>query len=286
LTAVSMRSRRLLRLACLCLAIASLAFAQRGGFFGGRTRLRQPILPNAPYDGRFTFVRMNYESTPDGYWYGGQPAWAHGYPVAEENLMRIMNEVSYLGAHDEAFNSIRFDDPELGKYPIAYVIEPDWWAITDNEARALREYMQKGGFVIVDDFKVRGRFGFGGGGGEYVREGNQGGGGWPSFEAMMKQVMPEGRFVDLDPADPVFNSFFKIRAAELRDFPQAYIPGKPLFRGMYEDNDASKRLMMVVNYNTDISQYWEWSGRGLRPFDDTNEAYKLGVNYVIYGLTH
>ena len=74
---------------------------------------RQQILPNAPYDGRFTFVRMNYESTPDGYWYGGQPAWAHGYPVAEENLMRIMNEVSYLGAHDEAFNSIRFDDPEL-----------------------------------------------------------------------------------------------------------------------------------------------------------------------------
>jgi hypothetical protein len=44
--------------------------------------------------------------------------------------------------------------------------------------------------------------------------------------------------------------------------------------------------MMIVNYNTDISQYWEWSGRGFRPFDDTNEAYKLGVNYLIYGLTH
>jgi Domain of unknown function (DUF4159) len=276
------RWRRTLGLACLWIAIAAAALAQ----FGSerfRGRFRQQILPNAPYDGRFTFVRVNYESTPDGYWYGGQPAWAHGYPVAEENLMKIMNEVSYLGAHDEAFNSIRFDDPELYKYPIAYVIEPDWWAITDSEVKALREYMQKGGFVIVDDFKVlnRGFRRFGGGG-----EGNAGGGGWPTFEAMMKQVMPEGRFVELSPSDPVFHSFFDIRAQELSDFPQAYIPGKPVFLGLYEDNDPMKRLLMVVNFNTDISQYWEWSGRGLRPFDDTNEAYKLGVNYLIYGLTH
>src|SRR4029077_3356655 len=137
-----MPSTRIIGVTCLCLAIASMALAQRGGGFGDRFRTRPRILPNAPYDGRFTFVRMNYETTPDGYWYGGQPAWAHGYPVAEENLMKIMNEVSYLGAHDEAVNSIRFDDPELGKYPIAYVIEPDWWAITDSEAAALRAYMQ------------------------------------------------------------------------------------------------------------------------------------------------
>ena len=50
--------------------------------------------------------------------------------------------------------------------------------------------------------------------------------------------------------------------------------------------DRKKRLMAIVNYNTDVSQYWEWSGRGFRPFDQTNEAYKLGVNYLIYGLTH
>ena len=56
--------------------------------------------------------------------------------------------------------------------------------------------------------------------------------------------------------------------------------------GIFEDNDPSKRLEMIVNYNTDISQYWEWSGRGFRPFDEPNEAYKLGVNYLVYGLTH
>ena len=83
---------------------------------------------------------------------------------------------------------------------------------------------------------------------------------------------------------PIFHAFFEI--PRLDNFPQAYIRGYPIFRGMYEDNDPGKRIMMIVNYNTDISQYWEWSGRGFRPFDETNEAYKLGVNYLIYGLTH
>jgi len=82
----------------------------------------------------------------------------------------------------------------------------------------------------------------------------------------------------------VADCFFEIET--LQNFPQAYNVGQPIFRGVYEDNDPGKRLQMIVNYNTDISQFWEWSGRGFRPFDDTNEAYKLGVNYLIYGLTH
>ena len=76
--------------------------------------------PNTPYDGRFTFVRINYDTAPGGYWYRDQPAWSHGYPVAEENLMKIMNEVSYLGANDEKFNTLALDDPELFKYPLVY----------------------------------------------------------------------------------------------------------------------------------------------------------------------
>ena len=82
----------------LALATAALAQQRRRGDFGGGGfggfRQRVPLMKNSPYDGRFTFVRMNYESTPDVYWYGGQPAWAHGYPVAEQNLVQIMNQVS------------------------------------------------------------------------------------------------------------------------------------------------------------------------------------------------
>jgi hypothetical protein len=244
---------------------AGTAFAQFG--FGGRGRL--VVRRNIPYDGRFTFVRLTYTTAPGGYWYSGWPAWAHGYPVAEQNLMKIMNEVSYLRPHLDEINTLTLDDPELTKYPVAYIIEVGWWTMTDREAAALRSYLQKGGFVIVDDFKLPGGIG---------------GGGWDTFESNIKRVLPDARFFDLDASHPIFHSFFEIDSLDI--VPQAYNAGRPIFRGLFEDNDRSKRLQMMINYNTDISQFWEWSGVGLRSVDETNEAYKLGVNYIVYGLTH
>jgi hypothetical protein len=96
-------------------------------------------------------------------------------------------------------------------------------------------------------------------------------------------VLPGVRFFEMDASHPIYHVFFEIKSL---DVPQAYNVGRPIFRGVYEDNDPKKRLMMIINYNTDISQFWEWSGRGFRTIDDTNEAYKLGVNYLLYGLTH
>ena len=130
-----------------------------------------------PYDGRFNVrARQLRNRDPSGYWWRGQPSWAHGYPIAEQNLMKIMNEVSYLGAHDDEINTLTLDDPELFKYPVAYIIEVSWWTLTDTQAAALRTYMQKGGFVIVDDFKADGDFGSPG---------------WEPFEQNMQRVLPE-----------------------------------------------------------------------------------------------
>ncbi len=262
-------TRRRVRLALIAIALfASLASlsAQRYFFYGWDETVK-----NVPYDGRFTFLRVRYRPAPGGNWAGGRPSWVHGYPLAEQNLMRIMKEVSMLDAHVDDMNVVTLDDPALFRYPIAYIIEVGWWTLTDREASALRDYLLKGGFLIVDDFKVEGWRGLPGGG-------------WDPFEENVKRVLPGAKFFDMDPRHPIFHSFFEIET--LDDFPQAYTYGKAVFRGVYEDNDPNKRLLMIVNYNTDISQYWEWSGRGLRPFDDTNEAYKLGVNYLIYGMTH
>jgi len=212
------------------------ALAQFG--FGDFRGLYQP-LPNIPYDGRFTFVRVRYDPSPGGFWPGRRPSWIHGYPLAERNLMKIMNEVG-------------------------------WWTVTDREAAGLRAYLQKGGFLFVDDFKPAGW--------------RVPGGGWEPFAETMRRVLPDVQFLDMVPSDPVFHVFFEIN--DLDHFPQAYVAGDPIFKGIFEDNDRRKRLMAIINYNTDVSQFWEWSGRGLRPFDQTNEAYKLGVNYLIYGLTH
>jgi hypothetical protein len=236
------------------------ALAQRRFGGGGFGRRQQAIVPNAPYDGRFTFVRIRYG--PDyGFASQGLP-WSHDYPSGEQHFMKIVNELSSLAPHTEATNILTFDDPELFKYPVAYLCEPGRWVMSDGEAAGLRAYLQKGGFVIVDDFHFQD---------------------WSNFEAQMFRAMPEARFFDLDLENQIFHTFFEIKTL---DVPQYYDPPPAIFRAVYEDNDPTRRIMMMINYNTDISEFWEWSDTGLRPIDESNEAYKLGVNYIIYGLTH
>ncbi len=260
------RPRTLLVVFAVLVGLVAATAAQRSYFYGWDESVR-----NIPYDGRFTFVRIRYTPAPGGNWAGGRPSWVHGYPLAEQNLMRIMREISMLDLHPDDINVVTLDDPELFKYPIAYIIEVGWWTANEREVAGLRAYLQKGGFLFVDDFKPENWRGVPGGG-------------WKPFEDMIKRVLPEARIVDLSANDRIFHSFFEIK--DLDHFPQAYNYGNPVFRGVYEDNDPRKRLMMIINYNTDVSQFWEWSGRGFRPFDDTNEAYKLAVNYIMYGLTH
>src|SRR3954451_17524504 len=174
------------------LAISGAALAQFGfREFGGAS---EP-LPNTPYDGRFMFVRVRYDPAPGGFWPGRRPSWIHGYPLAERNLMKIMNEVSLLDAHEDV-NTVTLDDPELFKYPIAYIIEVGWWTATDREIAGLRAYLQKGGFLFVDDFKPPGWRGPGGG--------------WEPFAKTMRRVLPDVQFLDMEAADPVFHSFFEI----------------------------------------------------------------------------
>jgi Domain of unknown function (DUF4159) len=259
-------ARRALALASIAVITLAVASAAQRRYFANPEK-------NIPYDGKFTFVRVRYTPTPGGYWAGGMPSWVHGFPLAEHNLLRIMKEPSYLDMHTEEINVITLDDKELFQYPVAYIIEVGWWSPTAQQAANLRQFLLKGGFLIVDDFKPTGWRGIPGGG-------------WEPFVEAIGRVLPEGRLQPIDPAHPIFHSFFEISSGLLANFPQAYNEGPPVFRAIFEDNDPRKRLMVMVNYNTDVSQYWEWSGRGLRPFDDTNEAYKLGVNYLIYGLTH
>jgi len=246
-------------------ALVAVTALSQDFFEYGRYRDRGPfqVLPNAAYDGRFTFLRVSYTTPPGGYWYRGLPAWAHGYPLAEQNLMRILREISFLDAHVDEINTVTLDDPELFKYPVAYIIEVGWWTPTDREAAGLRAYLQKGGFVIVDDF--RGRH-------------------WDAFVEGLGRVLPDARLVPLEAANPVFDAFFRVDPGALGHPYGA--PGPPAYYGVFEDNDPSRRLMLVANYNNDIAEYWEWSDTGFVPIDLSNEAYKLGVNYVVYGMTH
>ena len=258
-----------------CALLAQPGASARAQRPGGRGFFRSREAPdttvhNPRYDGRFTFARIAFTTNSlAGYYYMGLPAWAHGYPTAERNLMRIMQSVTLLDARPDHTVVVRLGDPLLFKYPVAYMTEADYCGMTDTEAAQLRAYLLKGGFVIFDDFRDDGRDGYAG---------------WANFARQMHRVLPEGQIVDLHPSDPIFHSFFDISSFSI--VPQYYDRGAPVFRGIYEDNDPSKRLMVMINFNTDVSNFWEFSDNGWYPVAESNEAYKLGVNYVTYALTH
>jgi hypothetical protein len=96
-------------------------------------------------------------------------------------------------------------------------------------------------------------------------------------------VLPDARIMPLDVSAPIFDSFFRVQSLDYR---HPYYGMQSQFLGMYEDDDPSTRLMVIVNYNNDIGDYMEWSDEGLFPVDMSNTAYKLAVNYVVYAMTH
>jgi hypothetical protein len=218
---------------------------------------------NVPYTGRFTFVRIRYQDgLSGGFGSRRDPGWAHDYPRAERNFTKMLDELTNIRPLIDASNILTLDDPDLFRYPIAYLSEPGYWNMSDAEVEGLRNYLLKGGFLIVDDFRGQ-------------REMFQ-------LQSQMQRALPEIGMVEMTADHPIFDAFFHIPS--LDGFQNLNFDVKPAFYGMFEDNDPNKRLMVIVNYNNDIGDYWEWSDAGWVPIDLSNEAYKLGVNYVVYAM--
>lgn len=239
------------------LAAAGPAEAQRRG------RAAPEFEPNVPYDGRLTWVRIKYimPEFGGGFRGGRDLPWSHDYPRGERHFTKIVSELSTARVRLNASNILTLDDPLLGRYPVAYMAEPGFWRPSDKEVLGLRNYLTKGGFIIFDDFA-----------GEH----------WFNFESQMQKVLPNARAVELDLKHPIFDSFYRIKSL---DYTHPYYRLKSVFYGYFEDNDPRKRLLAIVNYNNDLSEMWEFSDVGMFPLDMSNEAYKLGVNYVMYALT-
>lgn len=253
------RGQLLVVLVALAIVVTTAAVA--AAQFGGARRT--PGL-EAAYDGRVTFVRLRWSSGGVGRFAGFGAAWDHDYPRAERHLALIVKELTLLDIRTDRSLVLSLDDPELFNYPIAFMWEPGFWVLTDREAEAFRAYLLKGGFAVFEDFDGPAQ--------------------WANFEAQMRRVLPEARFVTLDGSARIFDVFFRIGNLEAIVHPMS--GQRPSYVGVFQDNDPSKRLMVVANFDNDVPEYWEWSGQGLFPFETSTDAYKLGVNYLIYGLTH
>jgi hypothetical protein len=242
----------------LPLAAATVAAAPAPPAASGAAQRGQRFVwePNVPYDGKFTFARISYTVYR-------RSGWEFDYPAMERHLMTMLDEITELHPHRTGSNIHAFDDPELLKYPVAYLSEPGYWLPSESEVEGLRTYLAKGGFLIVVDFRQ-----------------NE----WYNFETQMRRVLPDADIAHLPLSHPVFDSFFKI---ESLDMPY---PGNDWLRaeflGIHEDNDPAKRLMVVINYNNDIGDYMEWSDRNFWPVNISNDAYKFAINYIFYGMTH
>ena len=228
----------------------------------GRGWRRESYGTNPGYGGKFVFTRIRYGSAMSAGFRRGGAWWAHDYPRADHHLSRLLKELTSIEAEVDGTNVYVLDDPDLFKYPVAYISEPGFWTMSDSEAANLRAYVLKGGFLIFDDF-----------------ENEQ----WINLEAQLRRVFPEYRPILIDIEHPIFHSFFSLEAIY---FPHPLVNVTPSYYGLFEHNDPTQRMLAIINYNNDIAEYWEWSDTGWLPIDFTNEAYKLGVNYIIYALTH
>jgi hypothetical protein len=232
---------------------------------GETARHRPAQAANVEYNADFTFSRVRYGSARGGFGRGrgwGGSAWAHDYPNADRNMQVMLNEFTALRANTSGSNVFDLEDREIFRNPILYVSEPGYWGVTPEGAANLREYLLKGGFLMFDDFEERQ---------------------WDNMAAQMAEVLPEGRWIDIDEAHPIFSTFFSIENIYV---PHPSVRVTPRYRVIFEDNDPSERIMVLANHNSDLAEYWEYAATGYFPVDPTNDAFRLGINYLVYAITH
>jgi len=225
------------------------------------------MIDNAPYDGRFTFFRVRFEPSFGGGGGGGRfgrrgvdKKWDHDTPRADRHFMKILEEITMLRPKMDCNVIYAFGDAESFKYPIAYVSEPGFWTQSEEELKGVRDFVAKGGFIIFDDFTAQH---------------------WYNLEEQWRRAFPELQFQAIPKDHPIFDAFYDRRGTALRG---AY--GSEEWVGVFEDNDPTKRLIAIADYNADLGDLMEWSDEGFVSIDLSNEAYKIMTNYVIYAMTH
>jgi len=224
----------------------------------------------------FQLLRMKYRTFGGGGSHGYfQPWWAIDYPDAEEHFFPALRRSTNIQVADEE-RQYDVNDDRIFEYPFMFMQQPGrgMWTPNPQEAARLREYLLRGGFLFVDDLH-----------GEYD---------WGIFESSMRRVFPDRPIVEVPPTDTIMHSFFDIsQGAQIpgkRHLRRTYggeivaqMEGPQHWRGIYEHDG---RLMVIINFNMDTGDAWEHADDPDYPVPMTALAYQVGVNYVIYAMTH
>src|SRR6266699_3899508 len=235
------------------------------------------FVPRSSMDGprdepEFVYARIRFHITFDGARMREQ-AWHHDYPYADEMFPSVLAEVTNVKTSRTASKIVDIDSPDLFKYPFAYLCEPGFINLNPKDVVNLREYLDRGGFLLVDDFRTALYSHYKGGGPEDDIA---------NFRRQMKKVYPDRDFVRLDLSDPVFHTFYKIDSLDMKA-PYIFPGQSPVeFLGL---RDTHGNLQMVLNNNNDISKFWEWLNEGRMSMHDASTSFQFGINYLLYAMT-
>jgi hypothetical protein len=216
----------------------------------------------------FYFTRGIYTDRRGGW---GRPSWSIDYPKADLQFLTVLRRLTNLDAYNSD-HAVALDDPELRRHPFVYMLEVGSMSLTPGEVTGLRDYLLAGGFVFIDDFWG-------------TRQ-------WQNFEWQMRQVLPEHPIVDLSLDHPIFSSLYRIR--EIVQVPS--VGNWRRYRQTHEQDgyvphvraifDHDGRLMMMINWNTDIGDAWEWAEQPDYPLEFSTFAYQMGANAIVHAMSH
>jgi len=267
-----MRSRIWIFSLVLAFMVISLTYAQR------RSRPSfddedGPVItpPDAGEKTEFTFTRLRYPSFRggSGYW-GVRGSWSTDYPKADRQFVQGVRRLTRLHVRSVE-DVVDLESDEIFNHPWIYAVEVGHWDLNEKQAAKLREYLLKGGFLMVDDF--------------------HGSIEWEIFTASLSRVFPDRPVVDLANKEPIFHVMydlderFQIPGIVMFYSGQTYeqdgVEGK--WRGVLDDKG---RVMVGICHNMDIGDAWEHADMPRYPEHYASLAYRIGINYIVYSMTH
>ncbi len=249
---VSVNPERVLIASVLILAATAFVYGQR---FGGFGRFR--VVQNEPPATELVVARWSYHAMGK---FGGT-GWSHNYPTSDQHISQVISEATNINVTGMSYRIVELGSPDVFGYPFAVVSEPGEMALTDQEVVNLREYIDRGGFVVLDDF-------------DGARD-------LTVLERDFHRAFPDRDFVRLTIEHPIFHMFYDIDALNVTS--PYLVDGEPIFYGL---KNSQGDLGVIACYNNDLENFWDYIDEERYPLKPSVEAFRLGINFVLYALTH
>ncbi len=227
------------------------------------------------YWSRLRYTSSGYGESGYGYGYGsgfgfGFFGWSRDYPKADRQMLMALKRLTRIQTRPTE-QVVDLDSDDIFNYPWVYAVQVANWTFTDAEAKRLREYLLKGGFLMVDDF--------------------HGTIDWQRFMAGMRQVLPNRPIEELSDNDEIFHVLFDLSHRFQVPGEQYVWTGRtyekdgyiPRWRAIRDDKG---RIIVAICYNMHLGDAWEWADMPQYPERFASLAYRVGMNYIIYGMTH